>query len=99
VLGKTADTREALIIEVIAGDIAGKQSLITRIGILSFPGALLAAIDLTIFSTCLHSTPVKVNCSEGRNVFTMHHKIYILQNGSGILVFLLFVLHLFAFSL
>ena len=35
---------------------AGKQSLITRIGILSIPGPLLFAIDIMTFCICLHST-------------------------------------------
>ena len=52
-------------IEVIHGKITGKQSLMTRIGILSIPGALLSGIDFTIYySTREHSTCSKVNCSE-----------------------------------
>ena len=35
---------------------AGKQSLITRIGILSIPRPLLLAIDIMTFCICLHST-------------------------------------------
>ena len=35
------------------GEMTGKQSLITRSGVLSFPGDLLRAMDLTIFSTWL----------------------------------------------
>lgn len=43
----------ALIIDVTEGEMAGRQSLITRSGILSFPADLLRAMDLTIFSTWL----------------------------------------------
>ena len=39
-LGKVAETKELLMNDVIVGSIAGRQSLITRIGILSIPGAL-----------------------------------------------------------
>jgi hypothetical protein len=35
--------------------------LITRIGTLSIPGALLSSIDFTIYSTKEHSTGSKVN--------------------------------------
>ena len=51
VLGKLAVRREVLIIDLIEGKMAGRQSLITRIGILSIPGALFEAIDLTMVST------------------------------------------------
>ena len=50
--------------EVIHGEMTGKQSLITRIGILSIPGDLLSGIDFTIYSTREHSTGSKVNCSD-----------------------------------
>jgi len=43
----------ALIIEVIEGNMAGRQSLMTRIGTLSMPGALFEAIDFTMDSTWL----------------------------------------------
>ena len=46
-------------------EMAGRQSLITQSGILSFPGYLLFAMDLTIFSTWLIFTLAsKKNCSD-----------------------------------
>ena len=39
-IGKMSDSNVSLMIDVNADKIAGKQSLITRIGILSTPGAL-----------------------------------------------------------
>lgn len=51
-------------IDVIEGSIKGRQSLITRTGIFSMPGALCVAIVLTVASTCLFSTGYKVNCSD-----------------------------------
>lgn len=45
-----------LMIDVIEGDMAGRQFLITWIEILSIPGDLLAAMGLTVFPTCLIST-------------------------------------------
>ena len=44
-----SNSKVALIIDVNDGKIASKQSLITRIRILSVPGALPLAIDVTIF--------------------------------------------------
>ena len=41
--------------DVIEGRIRGRQSLITLTGILSIPGALFVAIELTMYCTCLHS--------------------------------------------
>lgn len=40
-------------IDVIEGDVAERQFLITWSEILSVPGDLLAAMGLTIFPTCL----------------------------------------------
>jgi hypothetical protein len=65
-LGKLEFNSEALIIEVTVGEITVKQVLITRIGTLSFPGALFGAIDITIDSTSSRSTAVKENCSDGK---------------------------------
>lgn len=62
--GKVSNSKVALIIDVNDGRIAGKQSLITWIGILSIPGALPLVIDVTIFCTCSHLTALKVNCSD-----------------------------------
>ena len=45
--GKVSNSKVALIIDVNDGKITGKQSLITWIGILSIPGALPLAIDVT----------------------------------------------------
>ena len=46
-------------------EMAGRQSLITQSGILSFPGYLLFAMDLAIFSTWLIFTLAsKKNCSD-----------------------------------
>ena len=42
-----------LMIDVIEGDMAGRQFLITWSEILSIPRDLLAAMGLTIFPTCL----------------------------------------------
>ena len=53
-----------LMIDVIEGSIKGRQSLITRTGIFSMPGALCVAFELTVASTCLFSTTYKVNCSD-----------------------------------
>ena len=50
-LGKILLTNELFMMEVIHGAITGRQSLITRIGTLSIPGALLSGIDFTIYST------------------------------------------------
>ena len=44
-----SNSNVALIIDVNNGKTIGKQSLITWIGILSVPGALPLAIDVTIF--------------------------------------------------
>ena len=53
-----------LMIEVIHGAMTGRQSLITRIVILSIPGALLSGIDLTTYPTREDSTGSKENCSD-----------------------------------
>ena len=45
--------------DVREGRIAGRQSLITLTGILSIPGALFVAIELTVACTCLHSIGLK----------------------------------------
>lgn len=50
--GNILVVKEALMIHVIEGRMAGRQSLITPTGILSVPGALCVAIDLTIAFTC-----------------------------------------------
>ena len=42
-----------LMIDVIKGDMAGRQFLITWSEILSILGDLLAAMGLTVFPTCL----------------------------------------------
>ena len=47
--------------EVRTGSVEPKESLITRIGILSIPGALLEAIDLMISFTCLQSVAFNEN--------------------------------------
>ena len=47
--------------EVRTGRVEPKESLITRIGILSIPGALLEAIDLMISFTCLQSVAFNEN--------------------------------------
>ena len=46
------------------GSMAGRQSLITRVGILSIPGTLLTAIESTIDLTCVQSTGPKTNWSD-----------------------------------
>ena len=50
------DEREALMIDVTKGSIIGRQSLMTRVGTLSIPGALLEGIAFIMSSICLHST-------------------------------------------
>ena len=45
--------------DVREGRIAGRQSFITLTGILSIPGALFVAIELTMACTCLHSIGLK----------------------------------------
>ena len=62
--GNVLFTSELLIMEVIHGEIIGRQSLMTRIGILSIPGALLSGIECTMCSSREHSTGSKVNCSD-----------------------------------
>ena len=62
--GKVLNSKVALIIDANDSKIAGKQFLITWIGILSVPGALPLAIDVTTFCTCSHFTALKVNCSD-----------------------------------
>ena len=47
--------------EVRTGKIEPKESLITRIGILSIPGALLEAIDVMITFRCLQSVAFNEN--------------------------------------
>lgn len=64
-LGNWAERKMALIIDVIEGRIAGRQSLMTQIGILSIPGDLFVAIELIIFCTWLMFTLAsKTNCSD-----------------------------------
>ena len=63
-LGNILFTSELFMMEVILDEMTGKQSLITRIGILSIPGDLLSGIDFTIYSTRMHSTGSKVSCSD-----------------------------------
>ena len=55
-------------IDVIEGSIKGRQSLITRTGIFSMPGALCVAIVLTVASTCLFSTGYKTRHYGRHNV-------------------------------
>ena len=52
--GNVEDEREALMIDVTKGSIIGRQSLMTRVGTLSIPGALLEGIAFIMSSTCLH---------------------------------------------
>ena len=71
--------------DVIAGRIGARQSLITRIGILSFPGALLDSIDVIISSICLPSVARNENCSDngyclGVNQFSLSSKLHSLAN-------------------
>ena len=54
--GNVPVTKDALIIDVSVGRIAGRLSLTTRTGILSIPGALFVGIAETISWICLHST-------------------------------------------
>ena len=54
-IGKMSDSNVAFMIDV-DGDKIGKQSLITRIGILSILGPLPLAIDIMTFCICLHPT-------------------------------------------
>ena len=57
--------KDALMIEVIDGRIAGGESFITLIGTLTIPGALFVDIVLIIRSTCSHFTVEwKTNSSE-----------------------------------
>ena len=62
-VGKIEVTREELTIDVIVGSICVRQSFITRIGILSIPGALLEDIDVIIRPTSSLSVMLKENCS------------------------------------
>jgi hypothetical protein len=64
VFGNILFASDLFMIEVIHGEITGKQSLMTQIGIWSIPGALLPGIDFTTYSTREHSTGSKVNCSD-----------------------------------
>ena len=48
-IGKMSDLNVAFMIDVDGDKMAGKQSLITRIGIVSVPGALPLAIDMMTF--------------------------------------------------
>jgi hypothetical protein len=50
VFGNILFASELFMNEVIHGEITGKQSLMTRIGILSIPVALLSGIDFTTYS-------------------------------------------------
>ena len=57
--------KDALMIEVIDGRIAGRESFITLIATLSIPGALFVDIALIIRSTCSHfRVEWKTNSSE-----------------------------------
>lgn len=49
---------------------AGKQSLITRIEILSIPGPLPLAIDMMTFCICLHSTAFIVKRTDNNKSFS-----------------------------
>ena len=55
---------EVLIIDVMTGNIGIMQSLITRMEILSQPGALLLGIEDIILSTTAGSTLLNENCSD-----------------------------------
>ena len=58
--------KDALMIEVNDGRIAGRESFVTLIGTLSIPGALFVDIALIIRSTCSYFTVEwKTNSSEG----------------------------------
>ena len=59
-------------IDVREGRIAGRRSLITLTRILSIPGALFVAIELTMACTCLHSIGSKVNCCNNANDLGMN---------------------------
>lgn len=61
--GKTLVSKEVFMRAVTAGGIAGKLSLITLIGILSYPGAFLSAVALMMDSTSFSFTGLKENCS------------------------------------
>ena len=54
---------EVLIINVITGKMSIMQSLITRMGILSLPGALLLDIEDIMLPTMAGSTSLNENCS------------------------------------
>ena len=54
------------------GRIAGRQSLITLTGILSIPGTLFVAIELTMACTCLPSIGLKVIFLNNANVLGMN---------------------------
>ena len=72
IVGNTVEMSELLIIDVIAGHTDGKQSFMTRIGILSLPGALLEGIFVIMSSISLYSTAcnvyiVQTNCRMQRS--------------------------------
>ena len=62
--GKVEVTKEVLTMDMIAGRIGARQSSITQMGILSFPGALLDGTDVIISSICLPSVTRNDNCSD-----------------------------------
>ena len=63
-LGNWAERKVALIIDVIEGRMAGRQSLMAPIGVLSIPGDFFVVIELIIFCTWLMFTlELKTNCS------------------------------------
>ena len=54
--GNVEDEREALMIDGTKGSMMGRQSLMTRVGTLSIPGALLEGIAFIMSLTSLHLT-------------------------------------------
>ena len=70
--GKVSNSKVALKIDLDDGKIAGKQSLITRIEVLTVPGALPFTIDETIYCTCSHFTTLKVHCSDNGLILRLY---------------------------
>ena len=60
--GNVKEPREELTLDVIAGRIDAIQSLMTRIGMLSIPGALLDGIDAIMSFISLLLVQLKENC-------------------------------------
>ena len=62
--GKTEDNNERFTMSVKVGRILGRASLITNIGILSYPGALLDGKDITILRISWLETARNWNSSD-----------------------------------